>query len=88
MKHGNIHSQNWVMEAVVVEYDRLNLTKYQLNIPLPPHKSTVFPKLKMMWTIESSLMRVMEAVVIQFYMLNLTRYQLQVPIPPRIHCSS
>jgi hypothetical protein len=45
-----------VKEAVVVECGRLNLTRYQLQITIPPRESTVVPKLRMMWTIESSLM--------------------------------
>jgi hypothetical protein len=54
-KSGNIHSHYWVMEAVVAQCSRLNLTRYQLQIKIPPRESTVVPKLRMMWTIDSSL---------------------------------
>ena len=43
------------MEAVVEECGRLNLTRYQLQITIPPREFTVVPKLIMMWTIDSSL---------------------------------
>jgi hypothetical protein len=44
------------MKALVVECGRLNLTRYQLHITIPPCESTVVPKLIRMWTIDSSLM--------------------------------
>jgi hypothetical protein len=43
------------MEAVVAQCDILNLSRYQLQIKIPPSHSTVVPKLIMMWTIDSSL---------------------------------
>jgi hypothetical protein len=43
------------MEAVVAQGDILNLSRYQLQIKIPPRHSTIVPKLRMMWTIESSL---------------------------------
>jgi hypothetical protein len=56
IKCGIIHSQYLVMEAVLVNLDRLNLSKYQLQIIIPPSQSAVVPKVIMMWTIDSSLM--------------------------------
>jgi hypothetical protein len=44
------------MEAVVAQCDILNLSRYQLQIKIPPSHSTVVPKFIMMWTIDSSLM--------------------------------
>jgi hypothetical protein len=54
--YGIIQSQHLVMEGVVLQCDILNLSRYQLQITIPPHKSTVVPKLIRMWTIYSSLM--------------------------------
>jgi hypothetical protein len=44
-----------VKETVEVECGRLNLTRYQLQITIPPLESAVVPKLIMMWAINSSL---------------------------------
>jgi hypothetical protein len=43
------------MEAVVIQCGRLNLTRYDLQITIPPREISVVPKLRMMWTIDSSL---------------------------------
>jgi hypothetical protein len=40
-----IHSQYLVMEAVVLKFDLLNLSRYQLKIIIAPSQSTVVPKL-------------------------------------------
>jgi hypothetical protein len=46
-----------VMEAVELQFDMIyNLSIYQVQIKIPPSHSTVFPKLIMMWTIDSTLM--------------------------------
>jgi hypothetical protein len=50
-----MHSQNLVMEAVVIQCGRLNLTRYHFQITIPPREITLVPKLRMMWTIDSSL---------------------------------
>jgi hypothetical protein len=42
------------MEAVVIQCDILNHSRYQLQITIPPRESTVVPELLMMWTIDSS----------------------------------
>jgi hypothetical protein len=44
------------MEAVLLNFDILNLSSFQLQIIIPPSQSAVVPKLIMMWTIDSSLM--------------------------------
>jgi hypothetical protein len=53
--YGIIQSQHLVMEVVVVQCDILNLSRYQLQIKIPPSHSTVVPKFIRMWTIDSSL---------------------------------
>jgi hypothetical protein len=45
-----------VMEEVILWFDILNLTRYQLQIMLPSSQSAVAPKLIRMWTKEISLM--------------------------------
>jgi hypothetical protein len=44
------------MEGVASQCDILNLSRYQLQIILPPSQLAEVPKLRMMWTIDSSLM--------------------------------
>jgi hypothetical protein len=56
------------MEAVLLKFDILNLSRYQLQIIISPSHSTVVPKLIMMWTIYNLL---------GFDILNLSRYQEQ-----------
>ena len=54
-KNWIIHSQYLVMEAVVIQCDILNHSRYQFHITIPPRESTVVSKLIMMWTINNSL---------------------------------
>jgi len=44
------------MEAVLVKFDILSLSNYQLQKLIPPSHSGVVPKLIMMWTVGSTLM--------------------------------
>ena len=44
-----IHFQYWVVEAVVVKWDILNLSRYQLQMNLPPGHPFAVPKLIMVW---------------------------------------
>jgi hypothetical protein len=43
------------MEAVLLKFDILNLSRYQFQRIIPPSRSAVVPKVIMMWTIDSSL---------------------------------
>jgi hypothetical protein len=42
------------MEGVVLQCDRLNLIRYQMQITIPPSQSAVVPKLIMILAIDSS----------------------------------
>jgi hypothetical protein len=45
-----------VIETVVVKFYILNFSKYQMQRKIPPSPSGVVPKLKVMWTVDNSLM--------------------------------
>ena len=51
-----------MMEAVLVKFDILNVSRFQLQKIIPPSHYGVVPKLIMVWTTDSSLIGQNQAI--------------------------